>query len=115
VIDPVRAAIRRRIRIPLRFADGCSTSATVVSFAGLEPQLREAVERMAKHGGYVLYLCQEGVPTALHLTGSNAAYLATKARRGGHDLRSRSLEHPAEPRRDAGPLPGPAGPGFEAR
>ena len=76
MIDPVRAAaIRRRIRIPLRFADG----------------------------------------TALHLTGSNAAYLATKARRGGHDLLSRSLEHAAEPRPDAGPLPGPAGPGFEAR
>ena len=30
------------------------------------------------------------VPTALHLTGTNAAYLATKARRGGHDLLSRS-------------------------
>ena len=26
------------------------------------------------------------VPTALHLTGTNAAYLATKARRGGHNL-----------------------------
>ncbi len=30
-----RAAIRRRIRIPLRFADGYSTIATVVSFTGL--------------------------------------------------------------------------------
>ena len=29
------------------------------------------------------------VPTALHLTAANAAYLATKARRGGHDLLSR--------------------------
>ena len=29
------AAIRRRIRIPLRFADGYSTTATVVSFTGL--------------------------------------------------------------------------------
>src|SRR5215475_3522675 len=29
------AVIRRRIRIPLRFADGYSTTATVVSFAGL--------------------------------------------------------------------------------
>jgi len=55
------------------------------------------------------------VPTALHLTGSNAAYLATKARRGGHDLLSGSLEHAAESRRDACPLPGPPGPGFEAR
>jgi GTP cyclohydrolase II len=29
------ASIRRRIRIPLRFVDGYSTSATVVSFTGL--------------------------------------------------------------------------------
>jgi len=29
------AAIRRRIRIPLRFADDYSTTATVVSFTGL--------------------------------------------------------------------------------
>jgi GTP cyclohydrolase II len=153
------------------------------------PQLREAVERITKHGGYVLYLRQEGrgiglydkldayalqdrgldtydanlalgheaderdytsaaqmlhalgadrielfsnnpdksaqlarlgitiasrVPTALHLTGANAAYLATKARRGGHDLRPRSFEHATGPRRSAGPLAGPADLGFEA-
>ena len=95
------AAIRRRIRIPLRLADGYSTTATVVSFTGLidaqqhvalelgrpaaarpplvrlhsecltgdvfgsqrcdcGPQLREAVERITEHGGYVLYLRQEG-------------------------------------------------------
>ncbi|HSR25905.1 MAG TPA: GTP cyclohydrolase II RibA, partial [Candidatus Eisenbacteria bacterium] len=95
------AAIRRRIRIPLRLADGYSTTATVVSFTGLTdaqqhvalelgrpataglplvrlhsecltgdvfgsqrcdcgPQLREAVERITKHGGYVLYMRQEG-------------------------------------------------------
>jgi GTP cyclohydrolase II len=205
------AAIRRRISMPLRLADGYSTTATVVSFTGLTdaqqhvalelgrpaatrlplvrlhsecltgdvfgsqrcdcgPQLREAVERITKHGGYLLYLRQEGrgiglydkldayalqdrgldtydanlalghgaderdytsaaqmlhalganriallsnnpdkgaqlarlgiaiarqVPTALHLTGTNAAYLATKARRGGHDLLSRSLERAA--------------------
>ena len=229
------AAIRRRVRIPLRLADGYSTTATVVTFTGLAdaqqhvalelgraaaarlplvrlhsecltgdvfgsqrcdcgPQLREAVERITEHGGYVLYLRQEGrgiglydkldayalqdrgldtydanlalghraderdytsaaqmlralganriallsnnpdkgaqlarlgitiarhVPTALHLTGTNAAYLATKAGRGGHDLLSRSLERAAEPRRHAGPLAGPlVGPadlGFEAR
>jgi GTP cyclohydrolase II len=224
------AAIRRRIRLPLRFADGYSTSATVVSFTGLAdaqqhvafelgrpsaagpplvrlhsecltgdvfgsqrcdcgPQLREAVERISTHGGYVLYLRQEGrgiglydkldayalqdrgldtydanlalghqaderdytgaaqmlhalgarrivllsnnpdkgaqlarlgitiasrIPTTLHLTGANAAYLATKARRGGHDLLSRRLEHVAEPRRHAGPLAGPADRGLEA-
>ena len=213
------AAIRRRIRMPLRLADDYSTTATVVSFTGLTdahqhvalelgrpaaarvplvrlhsecltgdvfgsqrcdcgPQLREAVERITKHGGYVLYLRQEGrgiglydkldayalqdrgldtydanlalghraderdytsaaqmlhalganriallsnnpdkgaqlarlgiaiareVPTALHLTETNAAYLATKAGRGGHDLLSRSLERAAEPHRPAGP------------
>jgi GTP cyclohydrolase II len=196
------AAIRRRIRLPLRFADGYSTTATIVSFTGLidaqqhvalelgrpaedrpplvrlhsecltgdvfgsqrcdcGPQLREAVERITEHGGYVLYLRQEGrgiglydkldayalqdrgldtydanlalghraderdytsaaqmlhalgasriallsnnpdkgaqlgrlgitiarhVPTAVHLTETNAAYLTTKALRGGHDL-----------------------------
>jgi len=200
VVEP--AAIRRRIRIPLRFADGYSTMSTVISFTGLTdarqhvalelgrpaaiglplvrlhsecltgdvfgslrcdcgPQLREAVERITKHGGYVLYMRQEGrgiglydkldayalqdlgldtydanlalghraderdytsaaqmlralgassigllsnnpdkgaqlarlgiaivrqFPTALHLSETNAAYLATKARRGGHDL-----------------------------
>ncbi len=225
------ATIRRRIRIPLRFADGYSTIATVVSFTGLTdaqqhvalelgrpaatgmplvrlhsecltgdvfgsqrcdcgPQLREAVERITKHGGYVLYLRQEGrgiglydkldayalqdcgldtydanlalgheaderdytsaaqmlqalgahrigllsnnpdkgaqlarlgitiasrVPTALHLTGANAAYLATKARRGGHDLHVRSFDRVAEPRRHAGPSSGPAGLGFEGQ
>jgi len=225
------AVIRRRIRIPLRFADGYSTTATIISFAGLTdarqhvalelgrpaaaglplvrlhsecltgdvfgsqrcdcgPQLREAVERISKHGGYVLYLRQEGrgiglydkldayalqdrgldtydanlalghraderdytsaaqmlhalgasrigllsnnpdkgaqlaclgitiarqVPTALHLTGTNAAYLATKARRGGHDLLSHGPERIAEPHRRAGKLPGPAELGFEGR
>jgi GTP cyclohydrolase II len=216
VTKPVpSAAIRRRIRIPLRFADGYSTTATAVTFTGLAdaqqhvalelgrpatarpplvrlhsecltgdvfgsqrcdcgPQLREAVERISKRGGYVLYLRQEGrgiglyekldayalqdggldtydanlalghgaderdytsaaqmlhslgasriallsnnpdkgaqlarlgitiakqVPTALHLNEANAAYLATKAQRGGHELLSRSLERAAGPHR----------------
>jgi hypothetical protein len=55
------------------------------------------------------------VPTALHLTGTNAAYLATKARRGGHDLLSRGLERAAGPHRHAGPLAGPAHLGTEGR
>ncbi len=176
------AAIRQRIRIPLRFADGYSATATVVSCTGLSdaqqhvaleldrpaaarlplvrlhsecltgdvfgsqrcdcgPQLREAVERITKHGGYVLYLRQEGrgigllsnnpdkgaqlarpgitiarqVPTALHLTGTNAAYLATKARRGGHDLLSRGAERAAEAHRHGGPLVGPPHPGIADR
>src|SRR5260370_13223830 len=41
-------------------------------------------------------------PTTLHLTGANAAYLATKARRGGHILLSPGLAHP-----DAHPHPDP--------
>jgi GTP cyclohydrolase II len=202
------AAIRQRIRLPLRLADDFSTTATIVSFTGLvdarqhialelgQPaaaesplvrvhsecltgdvfgsercdcgaQLREAIERIAQQGGYLLYLRQEGrgiglydkldayalqdggldtydanvalghqaderdytsaaqmlhalgatrivllsnnpdkgaqlarlgitiaqqVPTALHLTEANAAYLATKARRGGHDLIARGLD-----------------------
>jgi GTP cyclohydrolase II len=225
------AAIRRRIRIPLRFADGYATTATVISFTGLTdaqqhlalelgrpaaarlplvrlhsecltgdvfgsqrcdcgPQLREAVERITKRGGYLLYLRQEGrgiglydkldayelqdrgldtydanlalghqaderdytsaaqmlhtlgasriallsnnpdksaqlarlgitiarqVPTALHLSETNAAYLTTKAQRGGHDLLARSLERTAEPHQLADPLAGPAPLGTDGR
>ncbi len=95
------AAIRQRIRIPLRLADDYATTATIVTFTGLAdgqqhvalelggpaaarlplvrlhsecltgdvfgsqrcdcgPQLREAVERITEHGGYMLYLRQEG-------------------------------------------------------
>jgi GTP cyclohydrolase II/uncharacterized membrane protein YbhN (UPF0104 family) len=182
VTSAVRAAaIRRRIRIPLRLGDDYSITATVVSFTGLTdarqhvalelgrpaaarlplvrlhsecltgdvfgsqrcdcgPQLREAVERIkldayalqdrgldtydanlalghraderdytsaaqmlhalgasriallsnnpdkgAQLGRLGITIARQ-VPTALHLTGTNAAYLATKARRGGHDL-----------------------------
>ena len=208
------AAIRQRIPIPLRLADGYSTTATIVTFTGLAdaeqhvalelgrpaatrlplvrlhsecltgdafgsqrcdcgPQLREAFERITEEGGYVLYLRQEGrgiglydkldayalqdrgldtydanlalghraderdytsaaqmllalgvsriallsnnpdkgaqlarlgitiarqVPTALHLTETNAAYLTAKARRGGHGPLSQSLERAAGPR-----------------
>ncbi len=204
------ASVRRQVRIPLRFADGYTTSARVVTFDGLvdglehlalglgryaealEPcaapaaaplvrphsecltgdvfgsqrcdcgaQLREAVERIAEAGGYLLYLRQEGrgiglyskldayllqdagldtyeanlalghaederdytvaaqmlaaldvnavalltnnpdkaaqlsrlgvtvteeVPTGVHLSETNAGYLATKARRGAHTI-----------------------------
>jgi hypothetical protein len=54
------------------------------------------------------------VPTALHLTGANAAYLATKAQRGGHDLLSRRSDHAGRPPRPAGPLAGPEDIGLEA-
>jgi GTP cyclohydrolase II len=95
------AGIRTRVTVPLKFADGYSTMADVVTFTGLAdgkehlalalgdvrnadvplvrahsecltgdvfgslrcdcgPQLREAVERIANVGGYLLYLRQEG-------------------------------------------------------
>jgi len=228
--DGQAAVIRRRIPMPLRFADGYSTTAAVISFAGLtdarqhvalelgrpaasglplirlhsecltgdvfgsqrcdcSPQLREAVERISRLGGYVLYLRQEGrgiglydkldayalqdqgldtydanlalghraderdytsaaqmlhalgarrvallsnnpdkaaqlarlgitiarqVPTAEQVTSTNAAYLTTKARRGGHDLHWRRLESSAERQARAGPLPSPAEKGSES-
>jgi GTP cyclohydrolase II len=198
---PPAAAIRTQVTAPLRFPDGYTTLARVVSFDGLAdgrehvafglgtlngkpplvrphsecltgdvfgsercdcgPQLREAVERIAAAGGYLLYLRQEGrgiglydkldayalqdagldtydanvalghepderdytvaaqmlsalglrevallsnnpdkaaqlnrlgvrvverVPTHVHLSASNAAYLATKALRGAHSI-----------------------------
>ncbi|CAH0235628.1 GTP cyclohydrolase II [Microbacterium foliorum] len=103
------ATERTRVRVPMRFADGFSTAADVVTFDGLVdgrehlllglgdwkgaldraahggdaplvrphsecltgdvfgsercdcgPQLREAVERIADEGGFLLYLRQEG-------------------------------------------------------
>jgi GTP cyclohydrolase II len=95
------AAIRTKVRVPLRFPDGWETVADVFTFTGLVdgrehlalglgdyesaevplvrphsecltgdvfgsqrcdcgPQLREAVERISKAGGYLLYLRQEG-------------------------------------------------------
>jgi GTP cyclohydrolase II len=149
------------------------------------PQLREAIERISKRGGYVLYMRQEGrgiglydkldayalqdrgldtydanlalghgaderdytsaaqmlhalgasrirllsnnpdkgaqlarlgitiarqVPTALHLTAANAAYLATKARRGGHDLPAQGASGASGPRSQAGERYRPARP-----
>jgi GTP cyclohydrolase II len=95
------ATVRTRVRVPLRFGDGYSVDAELVTFHGLTdglehlairlgdpdraavplvrlhsecltgdvfgsarcdcgPQLREAVERIAGTGGYLLYLRQEG-------------------------------------------------------
>jgi GTP cyclohydrolase II len=95
------ADIRTRVTVPLKFADGYTTTAEVITFTGLAdgkehlalaigdvanaavplvrahsecltgdvfgsercdcgPQLREAVERIAAVGGYLLYLRQEG-------------------------------------------------------
>jgi GTP cyclohydrolase II len=103
------AAVRTQVNVPLRFADGCATTARVFTFDGLAdgrehlalglgdwqqsldraadggpaplvrphsecltgdvfgsqrcdcgPQLREAVERIADAGGFLLYLRQEG-------------------------------------------------------
>ncbi len=204
--DRPEAAVRRQVRVPLRFPDGYATTARVTSFRGLVdgrehlalelgepstvplvrphsecltgdvfgsqrcdcgPQLREAVERIASAGGYLLYLRQEGrgiglydkldayalqdsgldtydanlalghaaderdytvaaqmlhalgvravsllsnnpdkaaqlgrlgvtvvaqVPTGVHLSPANAAYLATKARHGNHGLARRRAQ-----------------------
>jgi hypothetical protein len=45
---------------------------------------------------------EKQVATGLHLTEANAAYLAAKARRGGHGSLSRALDRTAERRRRAG-------------
>jgi GTP cyclohydrolase II len=55
------------------------------------------------------------IPTGLHLNGANAAYLAAKAERGGHDLLPRDPERAAGPHRQAGPDPGPAPQGIADR
>ncbi|GLY00626.1 MULTISPECIES: GTP cyclohydrolase II [Actinoplanes] len=104
-----KASVRRQVTVPLRFPDGYSTTARVMTFDGLDdgkehlalalgdwqraltksaaggraplvrphsecltgdvfgsqrcdcgPQLREAVERIAEQGGFLLYLRQEG-------------------------------------------------------
>jgi GTP cyclohydrolase II len=143
------AAIRRRIRIPLRFADDYSTTATVVSFTGLTdaqqhvalelgrpaaaglplvrlhsecltgdvfgsqrcdcgPQLREAVERITKHGGYVLYLRQEGRGIGLYQPHRAAEQQPGQERSAGspghHDRQAGP--HRAAPYRDQRRLPG---------
>ena len=95
------ATVRTRVRVPLRFGDGFTVDAGVITFHGLAdgaehlalalgdpeqaavplvrlhsecltgdvfgsarcdcgPQAREAVERIASTGGYLLYLRQEG-------------------------------------------------------
>src|SRR5438105_2648018 len=95
------AAVRSRVRIPLRFGDGFTATAEAVTFHGLAdgaehvafvfgdldpggtplvrlhsecltgdvfgsarcdcgPQLREAVERISRAGGILVYLRQEG-------------------------------------------------------
>jgi hypothetical protein len=139
------AEIRRRIRIPLRFADDYSTIATVVSFTGLidgqqhvalghradERDYTSAAQMLHTLGAHRIGLLSNNpdkgaqlarlgitiarqIPTTAHLTGANADYLATKARRGGHHLLLRELERVAEPHRHPGPLTGPAELGFEA-
>ena len=115
------AAIRRRISIPLRLADGYSTTATAVSFTGLADAQQHVALEFGRPAAARLPLvrlhsecltgdvfgsqrCDCGPQLrALHLNETNAAYLTAKARRGGHDLLSRSLERAAEPHRHTGP------------
>ena len=78
------ATIRTEVTVPLRFPDGYATTARVISFNGLVdsrehgdvfgsqrcdcgPQLREAVERIATVGGFLLYLRQEGRGIGLYM------------------------------------------------
>lgn len=75
--------------------------------AGIGPVVRRfglSSLRLARLG----IMVARQVPAALHPTGTDAAYPATKARRGGHDLLSRGLERAAQPHRNAGPIAGPA-------
>ncbi|MQY18329.1 GTP cyclohydrolase II [Nocardia macrotermitis] len=104
-VEPGRATVRTRVRIPLTFGDGYAVTAEAVTFDGLAdgrehlalklgapgaaplvrlhsecltgdvfgsarcdcgPQLREAVERIAQAGGYLLYLRQEGRDIGLY-------------------------------------------------
>ncbi len=131
------ATIRRRIRIPLRFGDDYSTIASECLNLALghradERDYTSAAQMLHALGASRIGLLSNNpdkstqlarlgitvarrVPTALHLTGANAAYLATKARRGGHDLLSRGLDRAAEPHWRAGPLAGPAELGCEGR
>ena len=77
------AAIRRRIRIPLRFADGYSTTVTVVTFTGLaDAQQHVALElgRPARPGHRWCACTVNASPVTL----------------------SRSLERAAEPHLPAG-------------
>jgi hypothetical protein len=64
------ATIRRRIGIPLRFGDGYSTNATVISFTGLADGQQHVAFELGRPA------CAELPLVRLH----------TKARRGGHDL-----------------------------
>jgi hypothetical protein len=92
------AAIRRRVRIPLWLADDYSTSAAQMLHAlgakriALLSNNPDKGAQLARMG---ISIARQ-VATALHLNGTNAAYLATKAARGGHDLLSRSLERVPE-------------------
>jgi hypothetical protein len=129
VTGPAQAAIRRRIRIPLRFGDGYSTTlghqADERDYTSAGQMLHalgaNRIELLSNNPDKGAQLARLGitiarqVPTALHLTRTNAAYLATKARRGGHDPLSRGLERAAKPHRNAGPIAGPAHLGTESR
>jgi hypothetical protein len=63
---------------------------------GGDPPLSNNPDKAAQRTRLGLTIAKR-VPTALHLTGTNAAYLAAKARRSGHELLSLGLERAAEP------------------
>ena len=57
------AEIRRRIRLPLRFADGYGATATVVSFAGLTDAQQHVALELGRPAATTLPLVRHGPAT----------------------------------------------------
>jgi GTP cyclohydrolase II len=118
------AGIRQRIRIPLRFADDYSTTATIVSFTGLADGQQHVAFELGRPGQARLPLvrlhseCLTGDVFGSQRCDCGAQLreaVERIARRGGHDLLLRRLDGAAGPHRRTGPLAGPADLGFESR
>jgi hypothetical protein len=91
-MPPPPATIRTQVSVPLRFADGYSTAARVFSFSNNPDKARQRVFSFSNNPDKARQLRRFGVtvtsrmPTGVHLSPTNARYLATKARRGAHTL-----------------------------
>ena len=95
------AAIRRRIRIPLRFADGYSTTATVVSFTGLtDAQQHVALEpKVRGTAGHRVWLVNdERPPTPAAPDRVVSARPVVPGRDGGERRLLAAGPHPGQPR-----------------
>lgn len=87
------ATIRTQVLLPLRFPDGYTSLARVFSFDGLADGREHICDRRGAASASTRsstptrrVTVTERVPTGLHLSDTNARYLATKALRGGHTL-----------------------------